>query len=167
MSLKVWIDGKLYDKADAKLSVYDHGLLYGDGVFEGIRVYHGKIFECVAHIDRLWASARAIRLNIPVSREQMCAAIEETVRANSFKDCYVRAVVTRGPGDLGIDPRKCPRAELIVIARQLTMYAAAVEIGKRLSRESCRCVSCGDDGDDGERKDRIDFRTSRCRVHDE
>jgi len=122
MSLKVWIDGKLYDKADAKVSVYDHGLLYGDGVFEGIRVYNGKIFECPAHIDRLWASARAIRLNIPVSREQMCAAIEETVRANGFKDCYVRAVVTRGPGDLGINPQKSPRPSVFIITDLISVY---------------------------------------------
>jgi branched-chain amino acid aminotransferase len=122
MSLKVWIDGKLYDKADAKVSVYDHGLLYGDGVFEGIRVYNGRIFECAAHIDRLWFSARAIRLNIPISREQMCAAIEETVRANGFKDCYVRAVVTRGPGDLGINPQKSPRPSVFIITDLISVY---------------------------------------------
>jgi len=122
MSLKVWIDGKLYDKADAKVSVYDHGLLYGDGVFEGIRVYNGRIFECQAHIDRLWASARAIRLVIPISREQMCNAIEETVRANNFKDCYVRAVVTRGPGDLGINPQKSPRPSVFIITDLISVY---------------------------------------------
>jgi branched-chain amino acid aminotransferase len=122
MSLKVWIDGKLYDKADAKVSVYDHGLLYGDGVFEGIRVYNGKVFECSAHIDRLWASAKAIRLNIPISREQMCTAIEETVRANNFKDCYVRAVVTRGPGDLGINPQKSPRPTVFIITDLISVY---------------------------------------------
>jgi branched-chain amino acid aminotransferase len=122
MSLKVWIDGKLYDKADAKVSVYDHGLLYGDGVFEGIRVYNGKIFECSAHIDRLWASAKAIRLNIPISKEQMCSAIEETVKANNFRDCYVRAVVTRGPGDLGINPLKSPRPCVFIITDLISVY---------------------------------------------
>jgi branched-chain amino acid aminotransferase len=122
MSLKVWIDGKLYDKADAKVSVYDHGLLYGDGVFEGIRVYHGKIFECSAHIERLWASAKAIRLVIPITREQMCSAIEDTVRANNFKDCYVRAVVTRGVGDLGINPLKSPKASVFVITDMISVY---------------------------------------------
>jgi branched-chain amino acid aminotransferase len=122
MSLKVWIDGKLYDKADAKVSVYDHGLLYGDGVFEGIRVYNGRIFECSAHIERLWASAKAIRLNIPISREQMCSAIEETVKANSFRDCYVRAVVTRGPGDLGINPQKSPRPCVFIITDLISVY---------------------------------------------
>src|SRR5882672_11501083 len=99
MSLKIWIDGKLVDKADAKISVYDHGLLYGDGVFEGIRVYNGKIFECDAHLRRLYDSAKAIRLEIPITREQMRAAIEQTFKANNFIDCYVRAVVTRGIGD--------------------------------------------------------------------
>jgi len=122
MSLKVWIDGKLYDKADAKVSVYDHGLLYGDGVFEGIRVYNGKIFECAEHIERLWASAKAIRLTIPISREQMCSAIEETVRANNFKDCYVRAVVTRGPGDLGINPQKSSRPCVFIITDLISVF---------------------------------------------
>lgn len=122
MSLKVWIDGKLYDKADAKVSVYDHGLLYGDGVFEGIRVYNGKMFEGGVHIDRLWASAKAIRLTIPMSKEQLRSAIEETVRANDFHDCYVRAVVTRGPGDLGINPQKSPRPCVFIITDTISVY---------------------------------------------
>ena len=122
MSVKIWIDGKLYDKADAKISVYDHGLLYGDGVFEGIRVYSGKIFECEAHLDRFWDSAKAIRLALPVSREQLRTAMEETVRANGFRDCYVRVVATRGPGDLGIDPRKSPRPSLFIIADLISVY---------------------------------------------
>ena len=122
MSVKIWIDGKLYDKADAKISVYDHGLLYGDGVFEGIRVYSGKIFECDAHLDRFWDSAKAIRLTLPVSREQLRTAMEETVRANGFRDCYVRVVATRGPGDLGIDPRKSPRPSLFIIADLISVY---------------------------------------------
>ena len=126
MALKVWIDGKLYDKADAKVSVYDHGLLYGDGVFEGIRVYNGRIFERDAHLDRLWDSAKAIRLPIPMSKEQLTAAMEETVRANGFKDCYIRAVVTRGPGDLGIDPRKSPRPSVFVIADLIAIYPREV-----------------------------------------
>src|ERR1044071_4255847 len=107
MSSKIWIDGKLVDKHDAKISVYDHGLLYGDGVFEGIRVYNGRIFECEAHIDRLLASSKAIRLAIPLSRQQLRSAMEETVRANGFKDCYIRLVVTRGVGYLGLNPAKC------------------------------------------------------------
>src|SRR3954468_24420413 len=108
-SLQIWLDGKLVDKDDAKISVYDHGLLYGDGVFEGIRVYSGKIFECDAHVRRLYDSAKAIRLEIPYTKDQFCDAMYETVRANNFTDCYIRAVVTRGPGDLGIDPKKSPR----------------------------------------------------------
>lgn len=122
MALKVWIDGTLYDKDDAKVSVYDHGLLYGDGVFEGIRVYGGRIFECAAHIDRLYASARAIRLNIPLSREQVRAAMEETVQVNNFRDCYMRLVVTRGVGYLGLNPNKCPTPTVIVITDTIDMY---------------------------------------------
>ena len=98
MSLKVWIDGKLYDKDDAKISVYDHGLLYGDGVFEGIRVYSGRIFKLEQHLSRLWESAKAIRLTIPYTREEITAAMEQTIAANNFTDCYVRLVVTRGVG---------------------------------------------------------------------
>jgi branched-chain amino acid aminotransferase len=122
MALKVWIDGTLYDKDDAKVSVYDHGLLYGDGVFEGIRVYSGRIFECAAHIDRLYASAKAIRLTIPLSREQVRAAMEETVRVNNFRDCYMRLVVTRGVGYLGLNPNKCPTPTVIVITDTIDMY---------------------------------------------
>jgi branched-chain amino acid aminotransferase len=121
-ALKVWIDGELYDKADAKISVYDHGLLYGDGIFEGIRVYNGRIFECQAHIDRLFASAKAIRLSIPLSREQVRAAMEETIKANEFRDCYIRLVVTRGVGYLGLNPNKCPTPTVIVITDTIDMY---------------------------------------------
>jgi branched-chain amino acid aminotransferase len=121
-ALKIWIDGKLVDKADAKVSVYDHGLLYGDGVFEGIRVYNGRIFECQAHVDRLYASAKAIRLNIPITPEEFTAAMEETVRANNFTDCYIRAVVTRGAGDLGIDPKKAKRPCAFIIADHIALY---------------------------------------------
>ena len=96
MSLKVYIDGKLYDKEDAKISVFDHGLLYGDGVFEGIRSYGGKVFRLDAHLDRLWNSAKAIWLTIPISKEAMAAAIQETMAANRIEDGYIRVVVTRG-----------------------------------------------------------------------
>src|SRR5207249_2432343 len=106
-SLKIWIDGELVAQSDAKLSVYDHGLLYGDGVFEGIRLYGGKIFEADAHMKRLYDSAKAIRLTIPQSAQQLIAAIDQTAKANGFSDCYVRAVVTRGPGYLGLNPNKC------------------------------------------------------------
>src|SRR5438128_7112060 len=103
---KVYLNGKLIDKADAKISVYDHGLLYGDGVFEGIRVYDGKVFRLREHVDRLFESARAIKLEVPLTREQLVEAIASTVKANNKKDGYVRPIVTRGAGTLGLDPRK-------------------------------------------------------------
>src|SRR5919202_2735777 len=101
---QVYINGKLYDKNEAKVSVYDHGLLYGDGVFEGIRVYGGKVFRLREHIDRLYDSARAIWLEIPIGREEMTRAVEETVRANDKHNGYIRLVVTRGPGTPGLAP---------------------------------------------------------------
>ena len=122
MALKIWIDGKLVDKDDAKISVYDHGLLYGDGVFEGIRVYAGKLFRVEAHLRRLYDSARAIRLNIPMPPEQFLAAIRETVKANNFNDCYIRACVTRGVGFLGIDPNKCKNPSVFIIADSIQVY---------------------------------------------
>src|SRR5215207_6826724 len=122
MSLKVWIDGKLLDKGDAKVSVYDHGLLYGDGVFEGIRVYNGKIFEWEAHARRLYDSAKAIRLKIPHTPQQLREATEQTFRANGFVDCYIRLVVTRGVGTLGIDPARCPLPSVVIICDLIQMY---------------------------------------------
>jgi len=122
MSLKIWIDGKLVDKADAKISVYDHGLLYGDGVFEGIRVYNGKIFECEAHVRRFYDSAKAVRLKIPIGPAELKKVMEETVKANGFNECYIRVVVTRGVGSLGIDPNKCANPSLIVIADLIQVY---------------------------------------------
>ncbi len=122
MSLKIWIDGKFYDRDNAKLSVYDHGLLYGDGVFEGIRVYSGQIFECEAHLKRLMDSARAIRLNLPRTPEQLKAAMLETVAINNFSDCYIRLVVTRGVGYLGLNPNKCPTASAFIIADTIELY---------------------------------------------
>lgn len=122
MSLKIWLDGKLVDKADAKISVYDHGLLYGDGVFEGIRLYAGRLFRADAHLRRLYDSAKAIRLTIPISPDQLLAAIHETVKANNFTDCYIRAVVTRGVGFLGIDPNKCANPSIFIIADEIHVY---------------------------------------------
>src|SRR5215831_4904382 len=113
MTPKVYINGKLYDKADAKISVYDHGLLYGDGVFEGIRVYAGKVFRLRQHVDRLYESARHIQLEIPLSREKMTEAITSTVQANAKQDGYIRAIVTRGAGSLGLDPRKTTDPQVI------------------------------------------------------
>jgi branched-chain amino acid aminotransferase len=122
----VYVSGAFRTSADAAVSVFDHGLLYGDGVFEGIRAYNGRVFKLERHIERLFDSAKAIRLEIPNTCAEVCDIVVETCRRNRISDGYVRLVVTRGPGDLGIDPRKCPRAELIVIARPtLTMYGAA------------------------------------------
>ena len=122
MSLKIWIDGKLLNKDDAKISVYDHGLLYGDGVFEGIRVYSGKIFKLDQHLNRLWESAKTIRLAIPYTREEITNAMYQTIQANNFTDCYLRLVVTRGIGYLGLNPAKCPRPTAFVIADLIEMY---------------------------------------------
>ncbi|HXG11080.1 MAG TPA: branched-chain-amino-acid transaminase [Gemmataceae bacterium] len=119
---KVYINGKLYDKADAKISVYDHGLLYGDGVFEGIRIYSGKVFRLREHIDRLYESARHIYLEIPLTREQMIEAVQSTVQANAKKDGYIRLVVTRGAGYLGLDPRKTTDPQVIIIVDDISLY---------------------------------------------
>src|SRR5437763_3682478 len=119
---KVYINGKLYDKADAKISVFDHGLLYGDGVFEGIRVYEGKVFRLREHVDRLYDSARGIKLEIPLSREQMAEAITSTVQANNKRNGYIRALVTRGAGYLGLDPRKTSDPQVIIIVDDITLY---------------------------------------------
>jgi len=119
---KVYINGKLLDKSDAKISVYDHGLLYGDGVFEGIRVYSGTVFRLRQHIDRLYDSARAIALEIPMTREQVIDAVNNTVRANNKRDGYIRLVVTRGAGTLGLDPRKTSEPQVIIIVDDISMY---------------------------------------------
>jgi branched-chain amino acid aminotransferase len=125
MATRVWINGKLFDKADAKVSVYDHGLLYGDGVFEGIRVYHGKVFRLSEHIDRLYDSARSIWLEIPMTREALTAAVEETVRVNDKRNGYIRLIVTRGTGTLGLDPRKCD-SQIIIIVDDISLYPQAL-----------------------------------------
>jgi branched-chain amino acid aminotransferase len=118
----IWFDGKLLSKNDARISVYDHGLLYGDGVFEGIRQYNGRIFEKDAHLRRLYESAQGIRLKIPYAYEQLSAALEETVTANKVKDCYIRLVVTRGVGYLGISPKNCVSPSTFIIADTIQMY---------------------------------------------
>jgi branched-chain amino acid aminotransferase len=122
MSLKIWIDGQLIDKEHAKISVYDHGLLYGDGVFEGMRVYSGKLFEAEAHFKRLYESARAIRLTIPFLAEHLKAATEQTFKANGFTDCYIRLVVTRGVGSLGLGPDRCETPSVFIIADSIALY---------------------------------------------
>lgn len=120
--LLVWVDGRLVPKSEATVNVFDHGLLYGDGVFEGIRVYNGRVFELEAHVERLYESAKAIRLEIPMGRGAWGEAILRTAEANGFGDCYVRAVVTRGIGPLGISPVKCGRPVCFVICDALELY---------------------------------------------
>jgi len=122
MSLKVYINGTLYDKDDAKISVYDHGLLYGDGVFEGMRVYGGKVFRMPEHLERLWNSAKAIWLEIPLTPDALGQAVDETVKANGIEDGYVRLVVTRGAGTLGLDPNRCSDPQVIIIADYIALY---------------------------------------------
>jgi branched-chain amino acid aminotransferase len=120
--MKIYLDGEYLDKADASVSVFDHGLLYGDGVFEGIRVYGGRVFRLHEHLARLYDSARAIMLNIPIGPAEMGKALEETVSQNNINDGYVRLIVTRGKGDLGLDPGNCPRASIIIIASDIQLY---------------------------------------------
>jgi branched-chain amino acid aminotransferase len=122
MTPKVYINGKFFDKPDAKVSVYDHGLLYGDGVFEGIRVYEGKVFRLREHIDRLYESARAIHLEIPIGREQMIEGVLRTVQVNNKRNGYIRLVVTRGAGSLGLDPRKTSDPQVIIIVDDISLY---------------------------------------------
>jgi len=122
MSFKVYIDGKLYDKEDAKISVYDHGLLYGDGVFEGMRSYAGRVFRLEQHLRRLWNSAKAIWLEIPLSRAVLAEAVNETLRVNNIEDGYVRLILTRGAGTLGLDPNRTSNPQVIIIADHITLY---------------------------------------------
>lgn len=122
MALKIWLDSKLVEEEDAKISVFDHGLLYGDGVFEGIRVYNSRVFELEAHIRRLYNSAKAIRLEVPMSRSKLISAIEKTVEANGVIDGYIRLLVTRGVGTLGLNPFVCENSRLIIIADNIQLY---------------------------------------------
>src|SRR5437868_13092480 len=119
----VWIDGTWYDRSSAVVSVFDHGFLYGDGVFEGIRAYGGRVFRLQEHVERLYRSARCLMLEIPHSQAEFCEIVLETCRQNGLTSGYIRAVVSRGAGDLGIDPRNCrDGATVVVIADKLTMY---------------------------------------------
>jgi len=122
MALKIWLDGKLVDEADAKISVFDHGLLYGDGVFEGIRVYNSRIFELEAHIRRLYESAKAIRLDVPMSKSELIRAVEKTTEANGVINGYIRLGVTRGVGTLGLNPFICEDGRLFIIADNIQLY---------------------------------------------
>ena len=122
MNLKVYIGGKLYDKADAKISVYDHGLLYGDGVFEGIRSYAGRVFRLEQHVGRLYDSAQAIHLRIPLTQAEMAQAVRQTLAVNGLSDAYIRLIVTRGAGSLGLDPRKTTDPQVIIITDSISLY---------------------------------------------
>ena len=122
MALKIWMNDKLVDRSEAKVSVFDHGLLYGDGVFEGIRVYSGKIFEFDAHLRRLCESAKVIRLDIPMTIEEIASATQQTVKANGITDGYIRLVITRGEGLLGINPFNCKTPQIIIIADKIQLY---------------------------------------------
>jgi branched-chain amino acid aminotransferase len=129
----VYIDGEWQPKSKATISVFDHGLLYGDGVFEGIRVYNGVIFRYKEHLERLYSSAKSIRLQIPLTKEQMTGAVVETLKRNGLKDAYIRLVVTRGMGDLGVDPRKCRKASVIIITEYADPSSGAIAKNKGIS----------------------------------
>jgi branched-chain amino acid aminotransferase len=122
MSLKIYLNDKLVDREAATVSVFDHGLLYGDGVFEGIRSYGSRVFRLEEHLDRLYESAHTLMLEIPKTKKELAAAIIQTLKANKLVDSYIRVVVTRGPGDLGLDPRKCKKATLFIIADTIKLY---------------------------------------------
>ena len=124
--MKVYINGKFYSEKNSKISVFDHGLLYGDGVFEGIRAYHGRVFKLKEHIDRLFYSAKAILLNIPMSKQQLMDATVETCRKNNLNDGYVRLVVTRGAGTLGLNPNRCSNPQVIIIADTIQLYPVSL-----------------------------------------
>jgi branched-chain amino acid aminotransferase len=121
-AFKVWINGKLYAKEDARISVYDHGLLYGDGVFEGLRSYGGNVFRLEQHLARLWNSAKAILLEIPLSRQEIGRAIDETLKVNGLADGYIRLIVTRGAGSLGLDPNRTADPQVIIITDLIKVY---------------------------------------------
>jgi branched-chain amino acid aminotransferase len=139
MEQMIYIDGAFVRKSEAVVSVYDHGFLYGDGIFEGIRIYNGNIFKCTEHVHRLYDSAKSIMLHIPLDMEQMQQALVETVRRNALRDGYIRLIVSRGPGDLGLDPRRSPRASVIIIVEKLSIYPPeAYETGLRTVSVSTR-----------------------------
>jgi len=122
MAPKVWLNGELVDRDKATVSVFDHGLLYGDGVFEGIRSYGGKVFRLEKHVRRLFDSANGIRLQMPLSRKEVAKAVEGTLKANGLKDAYIRLVVTRGEGTLGLDPNRCPKPNMFIITDKIALY---------------------------------------------
>ena len=123
---KIYIDGEFYSEANAKVSVFDHGLLYGDGIFEGIRFYNGRVFRLEEHLDRLWDSARSICLKIPMSKREMTTALLETIRQNDLREGYIRLLVTRGVGNLGLNPAQCKKPSVIIITAQIALYPESV-----------------------------------------
>ena len=135
MSLKIYINGKYFDKEDAKISVFDHGLLYGDGVFEGIRSYARLVFRLKEHIDRLYESAHGIMLKIHISKKEMADAVVDTLELNKLDDAYIRLIVTRGIGDLGLDPRKCKYPSIIIITDRIELYP------ERLYKEGLKLIT--------------------------
>lgn len=126
----IYIDGKYLPEEQAKISVFDHGFLYGDGVFEGIRAYNGRIFRLQEHLDRIYDSAKTIDLAVPITKDEFAEIIKETMRRNQLKDCYIRPIITRGVGDLGLDPRRCAKASIVVITKPWgAMYGDLYEKG--------------------------------------
>src|SRR3954454_10286488 len=123
---QIYVDGKFYAEGEAKISVFDHGLLYGDGIFEGIRFYNGRVFRLEEHLDRLWDSARSICLEIPMSKSEMTEALLETIRRNDLREGYIRQIVTRGVGNLGLNPTQCKRPSVIIIATTIALYPKEV-----------------------------------------
>jgi len=132
--MKIWLDGELVEESEARISVFDHGLLYGDGVFEGIRFYHGRVFRLAEHIKRLFHSARAIVLELPWSEDEVCQFVCDTIRANGLQDGYVRLVATRGVGGLGLNPFLCPKPSMFIIASTITLYPGEhYDVGLKLA----------------------------------
>ncbi len=126
MARMIYLDGRFVPEEEARISVFDHGFLYGDGVFEGIRVYNGRVFELDAHLERLYASARHIMLELPLTYDELVEAVLESCRRNELQNGYIRLVVSRGPGDLGLDPRKCPKPTVVIIADNIQLYPEEV-----------------------------------------
>ncbi|HET6404449.1 MAG TPA: branched-chain-amino-acid transaminase [Candidatus Thermoplasmatota archaeon] len=136
---KVYLNGKFVPEAEAKISVYDHGFLYGDGVFEGIRAYNGRVFRLKEHVERLYESAKAIALDIPMTKDEMHELILESCRVNGLRNAYIRPILARGVGDLGLDPRKCKQPTIVVIAREFgALYGDKYEKGLKLCTVSAR-----------------------------
>jgi branched-chain amino acid aminotransferase len=139
--VKIYVDGTLYDKDDAKISVFDHGFLYGDGVFEGIRAYEGNVFRLKEHIERLFRSAKTIALDMPMTQAEMTQAVLDTIAVNEKKDAYVRLVVSRGPGDLGIDPANCSKPTVVIIVAEIKLYPKELyETGASIVTSSVRRI---------------------------